>query len=314
MTTRSSSDRVTTRTITFANGLRARTFHAPADFDITTATDAELVKIGLPTRPEDPVLAEHFDRIRARLAGKFHYIPAELRLDESVKHGPRRISAATDQSDNWSGGVIFPPAGDTFKSVLGQWIVPDVDAPTENQWYYAASWVGIDGWDGRQVCQSGVECEATRTGTAITRNLYAWYEWYPAGSVIFSNFPVETGDLMYVAVCASAGDNRATVMFNNLTTGATTGANFTAPDGVTLDGACAEWIVEAPSINDTQSQLADYGQVFFADCRASLHSNNTTGVSGGDNINLVYDNGTEVSAASVVSDSVVLCEYVGTKP
>jgi Peptidase A4 family len=160
-----------------------------------------------------------------------------------------------------------------------------------------------------------VECEAFRQGSSISRNIYPWFEWWPGASVVITNLPINTGDLVSVVVCAGAGAgaNQATVLFNNLTTGASSGANFTAPGTLTLTGNCAEWIVEAPTINGKVGPLADYGQVFFSSSSATLHSNTVMGVSAGDNINLVTG-GTEESAGSLVTDSVVQCEYVGTRP
>src|SRR5262252_590153 len=54
------------------------------------------------------------------------------------------------------------PSGTSFRWVQGDWVVPDVDAPTENQWYYSANWIGIDGDGSGDVCQMGVECEVFR--------------------------------------------------------------------------------------------------------------------------------------------------------
>jgi hypothetical protein len=75
---------------------------------------------------------------------------------------PRWRNTNAEQNAIWSGGVMCPPAGNTVKSVLEQWIVPDLDAPTAT--------------DRGDFCQSGV----TRTGTAITRNVWAWYLWCSA--------------------------------------------------------------------------------------------------------------------------------------
>src|SRR4051795_10914944 len=61
--------------------------------------------------------------------------------------------AGTQTSTNWSGAVVTAPANDSFKWMEGDWTVPNVDAPTENQWYYCASWIGIDGDGSNDVFQ-----------------------------------------------------------------------------------------------------------------------------------------------------------------
>ena len=38
-----------------------------------------------------------------------------------------------------------------------------------NQWYYCASWIGLDGDGSGDVFQAGVECEVYRSGSSITR-------------------------------------------------------------------------------------------------------------------------------------------------
>jgi Peptidase A4 family len=123
-----------------------------------------------------------------QLKSKFHYIPPTFRMNSDKVHGPRSrtsvaAAAGTETSGNWSGAVVYAPAGDSFKWVEGDWVVPNVGAPMENQWYYCASWIGIDGDGSGDVCQAGVECEVYRSGTSVTRNIYPWWEWYPANEV-----------------------------------------------------------------------------------------------------------------------------------
>jgi hypothetical protein len=75
-------------------------------------------------------------------------------------------------------------------------VIPDVDAPTENRWHYAASWIGLDGDGSADVCQIGVGCDVYRSGTSITRNIYPWWEWYPEPEVQITNLTVRPGDIM----------------------------------------------------------------------------------------------------------------------
>ncbi len=310
------TDRSATRTVTFPSGLKATTYHPQRGFDLATAGDGDLVRIGLPVRPADPGHRARYDRVLASLAGKFNYIPATLRHNPNVVHGPRRAAAdaGSETSTNWSGAVVYAEAGHAFRWVQGDWVIPDVDAPTDNQWYYCASWIGIDGDGSGDVCQAGVECEVYRSGSSVTRNIYPWWEWFPESEIAITNLPVSPGDLLTALICTSgAGATQASLFLTNRTTGASTSLTFTAPSGTSLVGNCAEWIVEAPTVDGGQSRVADYGQVFFSAADA-YDGNATLGGGTGDNINMNNGSGTEVSSGTLVTSTVVECQYVGPLP
>ncbi len=194
-------------------------------------------------------------------------------------------------------------------------MVPDVGAPTQNQWYYCASWIGIDGDGSPDVCQAGVECEVYQSGASVTRNIYPWWEWYPNPEVAITNFPVNPGDMITMLICSSqgAGSTSASVYFTNRTTGASVSFTISPPSGYQLVGNCAEWIVEAPTVNGSQSAIADYGETFFSVCESVTNSGTTIVGGSGDNINLV--NGTTVLSEGVlVTPTIVQCLYSGATP
>jgi len=148
-------------------------------------------------------------------------------------------------------------------------VVPNVDAPTQNQWFYSSNWIGIDGDGSPDVCQAGVECEAYRSGSSISRNIYPWWEWFPLSEVQITNLAINPGRHGHHAdLHHGAGSTSASVFFSNRTTGASTSFVFNAPAGTELTGNCAEWIVEAPTVGGSQSAIADYGEVFFSVCEA----------------------------------------------
>jgi len=313
--------------LTLSDGLKVRTFQPPPAFDPLTADDEELRRFGFPPRPaEGPHLAR-YQHVINRLKGKFNYVVPTLRLNSDRFHGPRQrpsgtsgtahAVAGTETSTNWSGGVVFAPAGQSFTWVQGDWVIPDVDSPTQNQWYYAASWIGIDGDGSGDVCQAGVECEAYRSGTSIIRNIYPWWEWFPLSEVQITNFPINPGDMVTALLCAGpgAGATSATIFFTNRTTGDSTSLGFSAPQGTALVGNCAEWIVEAPTVGGQQSAMADYGEVFFSVCQAFLGGGGGTIDGGtGDNMNMVDSANNVVSGGTLVTPTIIQCEYVGTLP
>jgi hypothetical protein len=303
--------------ITLNSGIKITTFRPPPGFNPLTESPEDVVKNGFPTRPEDPHHLERYKRVFRQLNGKFHYVEPTFRVNSERRHGPRmrRPQDGSETSTNWSGGVVYAPSGQSFKWVEGDWVVPNVDAPTQNQWYYCASWVGIDGDQTPDVCQAGVECEVYHSGNTITRNIYPWWEWYPGPEVQITNLAVNPGDMITMLICSMTGANAttATTYFSNRTTGASTSFNFTAPSGTKLVGNCAEWIVEAPTVNGAQSAIADFGEVFFSVCEAFLTNGNTVNGSTGNNINLSAG-GNVVSDGVLISPTVIQCLYNGTEP
>jgi Peptidase A4 family len=159
-------------------------------------------------------------------------------------------------------------------------MVPNVAAPNDDQDYYSAIWIGIDGLgspESADVCQVGINCDVTRHGTSISSTFYPWWEWYQesvdTGEVSITNLPVSPGDTIGVVICtAGAGATEATVFFTNLTSGMGTSFVMEAEAGVSLVGNTAEWIVERPTVDGQPSLLADYGEVFFSGCDAVSYS------------------------------------------
>jgi Peptidase A4 family len=288
----------------------------PAGFDPLAASASDLLRYGLPARPDSGPHLERYKRVFGQLKSKIHFIQPTFQVNANKRHGPRqrRVGDAPETSTNWSGGVVYAPSGQSFKWVEGDWVVPDVGAPTQNQWYYCASWIGIDGDQSPDVCQAGVECQVYQSGSSVTRTIYPWWEWYPNPEVQITNLPVSPGDMITMLICSTqgAGSTSATVYFTNRTTGATATFTTTPPSGYQLVGNCAEWIVEAPTVGGAQSAIADYGETFFSVCEAVTNSGTTVDGGTGDSISLV--NGTTLSQGVLVTPTIVQCLYEGTVP
>jgi Peptidase A4 family len=301
------------RRMELEGGIEIATFAPPRGFDPLAAAPGELEKYGFPSLPENARHRARYRRVLEHLKNKLHYVPPTFRVNKEKVHGPRRKleTAGTETSTNWSGAVVYAPAGQAFSWVQGDWVVPNVDAPTENQWYYCASWIGIDGDGSADVFQAGVECEVYRSGSSITRSFYPWWEWYPSPEVQITNLPMDPGDMVTMLLCSSqgAGSTKGTVFFANRTTGASTSLVLTAPGTTKLIGNCAEWIVEAPTVGGAQSALADYGEVFFSVCEAETTKGTTVSSGTGNNINLG-----SASQSNLISPTLVQCLYAGSAP
>jgi hypothetical protein len=304
------------KTIKLENGLTVATFAPSANFNPLTASAADLAANGFPSMPDDPKHRARYAQVFGQIKNKFTYVEPTFRINADRSHGPRKATAAgTQTSSNWSGGVVSPPSGQSFKWIEGDWIVPDVDAPTEGKWYYCATWIGIDGDGSGDVFQAGVESDVYRKGTAVTKSFYPWWEWYPISEVQITNLTFNPGDMVTMILCSSqgAGSTTGTVFFTNRTTGASTNLTLTAPTGTKLVGNCAEWIVEAPTVGGSQSALADYGEVFFSVAEAVTNTGTTVNGGTGSNINMTA--GTSVvSDGNLIAPTIIQCAYEGTLP
>lgn len=305
--------------IKLEGGVTITTFRPPQGFDPLTESPEKVVAAGFPTRPSDPQLLKRYERFFSRTRGKFHYVEPTFRVDSTKSTHPRKSAekspedgAVTETSSNWSGGIVYAPSGQSFKWVQGDWVVPNVYPPTQNEWYYSVNWIGIDGDGSGDVCQAGMVCAAYQTGTSITRNIYPWHEWFPSNWVEITNLPISPGDMISMLICTpqGAGSTSATIYFGNVTSGASTSYEITAPRGVTLAGNCAEWIVETPTVNGQVTQLPDYGEVFFSVCDAYLTNGSVINGGTGNNINLTQ-NGKTISTGNLVTQNVVQCLYTG---
>jgi Peptidase A4 family len=257
----------------------------PAGFDPHTASDAALLRHGLPRRPDphrEPDLARIWNRLFAR---PLTYLKAELVVDK-VRSGRNPLLAKDPKSkalqfavSNWAGAIVTsdPP----FKWVFAEFVIPEVLGTKKHFWnpdVAISFWGGIDGLsyimppDQVQVLQAGVVANLTtswRWGwphSAI--GWWAWTEWWhpnDQGSVAIANFPVQPGQTVSFVVCAPQPGDTATIFVANATTGHGTSILIDPPAGITSQGTSAEWIVEAPNNGNF---LLQFDPVTFSDCRA----------------------------------------------
>jgi hypothetical protein len=276
----------------------------------------DLARFGFPDRPTDPHRLERYQNVLRRLKGKLQYVEPTFRIDptKSSRTYPAKATAGTESSDNWSGGVVYAPAGQSFTCVQGDWVVPNVYAPTQKQWYYCANWIGLDGDGSSDVCQAGMICSIYQNGSSITRTIYPWHEWAPASWVEITNLAISPGDMITMLISTQgAGSTSATISFANTTSGLATSYTITAPGTTTLSGNSAEWIVETPMINGALTEMPDYGEVFFSSCEAGLKNGGTVNGGTGNNINLTQ-NGVTVSTGTLITPTIIQCQYSGPKP
>jgi hypothetical protein len=212
------------------------------------------------------------------------------------QHAPmklrRRVPGAVE-SENWSGYAI---TGSKFTFAKGSWHVPEVQCNlTPNT--QSAFWVGIDGYSNDTVEQTGTASNCNGT----TPVYFAWYEFYPAGSVVLSNFPVQAGDVIGASVTYN-GNGSFTVGIHNHNTG----QEFSKT--VTVSGAqraSVEWIAEAPCCTKgggflplADFDVANYGYDYTSDSGTNYASNGGTAEP-------IVSFGSDVQAITMVSNTGV---------
>ncbi len=192
-----------------------------------------------------------------------HFVMPTFRRIKGKMHGPK-IEYGTEGSNNWSGGVVSAPTGRTFATVSGQWVIPATHLVTPDQKNYSSFWVGIDGDGSDDVFQAGVECEVDKSGK---RKIYPWWEWYPEAEVRIDNFPASIDDILSCLLTVTSNTS-GIVLLTNITHDTAMSFRITAPSGSLLEGNCAEWVAERPSVNDNLTKIVDFGTMSFSDCYA----------------------------------------------
>ena len=175
--------------------------------------------------------------------------------------------AVTQRDDsNWAGYVAASSAAanTSFSSVSGSWTQPAADCAAGSP-SYSAFWVGLGGYSGDHLEQTGTSADCSAAGQATYS---AWYELVPAAQVAVS-MTVQPGDRLSAHVAVS-GDT-VTVSLSDSTRHTSFSKQLQMSDPTV---SSAEWIAEAPS-RCVSSQdchilsLADFGSVTFTSASAS---------------------------------------------
>jgi peptidase A4-like protein len=101
------------------------------------------------------------------------------------------VTVSDQQDSNWAGYVVASSATTkaSFSAVSGSWTQPPVDCQASYP-SHAAFWVGLGGYSGEHLEQTGTSADCSASGQAT---YYAWYELVPAAEVLV-NMTVRPGD------------------------------------------------------------------------------------------------------------------------
>ena len=166
-------------------------------------------------------------------------------------------------SGNWSGYAA--QSASQFTQVTGSWVEPTATCTGLGR-TYGSFWDGLDGYTSSSVEQIGADSDCTGLNSP---SYYAWYEFYPAGSVDLSTsqYPVKPGDTLTASVTRSGTSY-------TLSLHSSEGWTFTTTQTGSDANSSAEWVAEAPDtcflgIFCTNAKLTDFGSVTFSGATAS---------------------------------------------
>jgi hypothetical protein len=164
----------------------------------------------------------------------------------------------------WSGYIVasdIQNRSPVVSSVSASWTVPEVK-PSENN-TFSGVWVGIGGYGEETLIQTGTEQEYIN-GKLV---YYAWYELLPDYLVRIPRLHVQPDDTITASI-SLINENASTWSIE--ISDVTRGEQFKKVVVYNSSRLSAEWIVERPKVNGTISTLADFGNVTFTECEATV--------------------------------------------
>jgi hypothetical protein len=223
---------------------------------------------------------------------------------------------------NWSGGYMTNPDV-RYWDVQADWLIPTIqqDVPVNLGYAAAAEWIGLDN-AGNDLVQSGSDSESYNIqffGEDWTFTNYSvWIESLPDAPYYLPNFPASPQDELSIAIFLADANGNTTFSNGDLTPSddtvwfmiynLTTNNSYwgTLPKPAAFSGSTVDFIIEAPNVNGSTTNLADFGlagmhNCWFADSWfgfSSLDYDGTDPSVGTLNDITMYNNGTGDTLAS----------------
>ncbi|TRO47657.1 hypothetical protein E2P60_02670 [Candidatus Bathyarchaeota archaeon] len=164
----------------------------------------------------------------------------------------------------WSGYILtsdMQSPSPVISYVSASWMVPEVK-PSENM-TFSGVWIGIGGYGEESLIQAGTEQEYLNNKPVY----YAWYELLPDYLVRIPTLHVQPGDTIAASInLVNENTNTWLITIEDVTRS----EQFKKTIVYTSSMLSAEWVVERPTVNGTVSTLADFGNVTFTECKATV--------------------------------------------
>ena len=181
------------------------------------------------------------------------------------------LTGSTNRSVNsfdWSGYVAATNLNNPQPSVTAieaSWTVPEVSVSARNS--FSATWIGVGGQfesDGTLI-QMGTEQDSINgVGTYS-----AWYELLPYTEVTIGSLNVSPGDRIMASISLADPSTDTWLLEIHDSTGGQSYQNSIVYASSMLS---AEWIVERPRVNNVLRNLADFSELTFTGCAATVGS------------------------------------------
>jgi hypothetical protein len=166
-------------------------------------------------------------------------------------------------SSNWSGYVVATNLNNPHPSVTeigASWTVPAVSVSRTNS--FSAAWIGIGGEFDGSLIQAGTEQDSINgVGTYS-----AWYELLPNNEVTVGSLSISPGDRVTASISLSdPSTNTWSIEINDSVSG-----QYYRNVVYASSMLSAEWILERPRINNVLRNLADFSELKFTGCAATV--------------------------------------------
>ena len=164
----------------------------------------------------------------------------------------------------WAGYILssdMQNRSPVVSCVSASWIIPEIE-PSENM-TFSGVWIGIGGYGEESLIQIGTEQECLSSKPVY----YAWYELLPDYLIRIPTLHVQPGDTIAASISlVNENTNTWSITIKDVTRG----EHFKKTVVYNSSMLSAEWVVERPKVNGTVSTLADFGNVTFTECNATV--------------------------------------------
>lgn len=167
-------------------------------------------------------------------------------------------------SFDWAGYCVASDLNSPQPSVTkinASWTVPTVNILTGGS--FSAAWIGVGGQFDDTLIQAGTEQDSTNG-----RGTYsAWYELLPNTAVSIDSLSVSPGDNITASISVlDLTTNTWSIEIHDVTKVQSFQKSVTYVSSM----LSADWIVERPTVNNRVRTLADFGEITFVGCTATI--------------------------------------------
>ena len=166
---------------------------------------------------------------------------------------------------SWAGYIVSQNFNSQFgvTAIEASWTVPQLNVSAGDG--YSSVWIGIGGQREKSLIQVGTEQDLSNGQETYN----AWYELLPDYSVAINGLTISPGDTIVASLTLT---NAKANIWNIELSDSTNGQTFIIGVSYNSSLTSGEWILERPSVNNQISNLSDFGNVPFSNCRVTVNN------------------------------------------